>query len=322
MVEVLYTVDVEIWCEGWTDLDVKFPTAFQRYVYGRTPRGDYALPHQLKMLRDHGLRGVFFVEPLFATRFGEQPLAEVVGLIQEFGHEVQLHLHTEWVDESREPLLNETGPRRKRQFMHQFDVDEQTRLIRLGIELLRRAGAHPINAFRAGSFGLNADTLTAVARNGLQFDASYNAVQFGPGSGVAPGGLLLDAAMMDGVCELPMTVFRDGLNRLRPAQLGACSFGEIEASLWASVHAGRKSYVMLSHNFELLNPSQTREDPIVVRRFDKLCSLLSRHRDIFSCTGCAELQLRPKAAPGAMLTVPRWRTAGRVAEQAWRRGYR
>ena len=122
MLDVFYTVDVEIWCDGWVDIDAKFPDAFQRYIYGRTATGAFGLPYQLELLSDHGLTGVFFVEPLFATRFGEQPLAEIVGLIQERGHEVQLHLHTEWVDEAHAHLLDEPHPRRKRQFMYQFDV--------------------------------------------------------------------------------------------------------------------------------------------------------------------------------------------------------
>jgi len=33
----------------------------------------------LRILNDHGLRGVFFVEPLFSARFGLAPLQEIVG---------------------------------------------------------------------------------------------------------------------------------------------------------------------------------------------------------------------------------------------------
>src|SRR5262245_19719989 len=57
MLDVFFTVDVEIWCDGWDDLDRKFPSAYQRYVYGPTRDGDYALPATLKILNDHGLRG-------------------------------------------------------------------------------------------------------------------------------------------------------------------------------------------------------------------------------------------------------------------------
>lgn len=97
---VFFTVDVEVWCDGWNDLDSRFPEAFQRYIYGPTSKGRYGLPHIVDVLNQHGLNGVFFVEPLFASRFGIQPLQEIVGLLNDAGQEIQLHMHTEWVDES------------------------------------------------------------------------------------------------------------------------------------------------------------------------------------------------------------------------------
>ena len=52
MVNVFLTIDVEIWCNGWDNLDKNFSEAFQQYIYGTTPKGDYGLPIQLKMLQD------------------------------------------------------------------------------------------------------------------------------------------------------------------------------------------------------------------------------------------------------------------------------
>ena len=105
MLKVFFTVDTEIWCGGWDDLDRKFPAAFQQYVYCHTDQGNYALPMTMEILSHHGLKSVFFVEPLFATRFGLARPQEMVGLIQDAGHEVQLHLHTGWVDEAHDGTL-------------------------------------------------------------------------------------------------------------------------------------------------------------------------------------------------------------------------
>ena len=96
---VLLTFDVEIWCQGWHDLDARFPASFDRYVYGRSSRGDYAIPRTLSILDGHGLKGIFFVEPLFAARFGLKYLKIIVDMIRSAGQEVQLHLHPEWTDE-------------------------------------------------------------------------------------------------------------------------------------------------------------------------------------------------------------------------------
>src|SRR5262249_46163311 len=43
MIQILFTVDVEIWCESWTALDREFPDAFRRYIYGPTASGQYGL---------------------------------------------------------------------------------------------------------------------------------------------------------------------------------------------------------------------------------------------------------------------------------------
>jgi hypothetical protein len=317
--DVLFTVDVEVWCDGWRDIDAKFPDAFRRYIYGPTAQGDYGLPYTLQELNAHGFTGTFFVEPLFATRFGMQPLVEIVDLIKNAGQEVQLHMHTEWVDESRAPLLD--GIIGKKQFLRYFSRAEQQHLIGIGLELLRTAGVANINAFRAGSFGFNRDTLDALAANRVAFDSSYNASQFGPDSGVMPGVLLMEPINCAGIFEYPLTVFRDGRGALRPAQLTACSFGELESLLWQALELGRRAFVILSHNFEMMNPAKTRRDDVVVRRFRQLCAFLYRNQDCFHVRGFQGLTGANVPAQPAPLTVPLWKTGLRVVEQALRRRY-
>lgn len=88
MLNVFLTVDVEIWCDGWADIDRKFPQAFRSYIYGPTPSGEYGLRYQAELLRAHGLNGVFFVESLFTCRFGNTPLSEIVGVLRDAGQEI------------------------------------------------------------------------------------------------------------------------------------------------------------------------------------------------------------------------------------------
>ena len=321
MLDVFFTVDVEIWCDGWDDLDRKFPSAYQRYVYGPTRDGDYALPATLKILNDHGLRGVFFVEPLFSTRFGAEPLQELIGLIQAAGQEVQLHLHTEWVDTAREPLLPNISS--KRQHLRQFSHDEQVELIAAGLKLLRAAGAGPINAFRAGNWGLNRDTLSALAVNAVEFDSSYNAASKVGVDNVVPGQILTQPAAFATVTEYPVTVYRDrGAAGLRPLQLTACSFSEMRGVLDTAAESGWDSVVVVSHNFELLNRRKDRPDPIVVGRFRKLCRYLEQHADRFRVRGFQGLgHARPGAQPEPLRSSS-WLSYQRYAEQLFRRVYR
>ena len=319
MLEVFLTVDVEIWCDGWNDIDTKFPDAFRRYVYGPTSHGNYGLPYQTDVLNDHGLLGVFFVEPLFAARFGLEPLAEIVSLIKDKGQEIHLHMHTEWVDEARSALL--PGIDKKRQHLRYFSADEQATLIAHGLRLLAEAGAPPVNAFRAGSFAFNRDTLGALAKNGIQFDSSYNASQFGQDSGVLPGQIATEPFSCDGIFEYPMTVFNDGSSKLRHAQIAACSHQEMEGLLWKAQEAGNKSFVVLSHNFELLNKSKTKPDWVAVKRFEKLCSFLDKNRDCFTVKGFHGLAGENTPVQPQPIKSPSWKTIHRMAEQIYRRVY-
>lgn len=277
---VYYTVDVEVWCDGWSDIDAKFPSCFRQYIDGATPAGDFGVGFQARTLKEHGLRGTFFVEPLFSLRFGQAWLDEVVSQVLTHDQDLQLHLHTEWVDEARDPPLAIHGG--KRQYLRQFSEAEQIVLLGLGRELLRTAGAPSATCFRAGSFGFNSNTLSALARVGIPMDASYNATMFGPDSGVAPGQILTDCLAVGAVAEFPMTVFRDGTRRLRHAQLTACSWRELESLLWQAHACGQKSFVILSHGSELLTRSRKRPDGVVVQRFLRLCRFLDQNRGYFS----------------------------------------
>lgn len=319
MLDVFFTIDVEVWCDGWHNIDEKFPDAFRRYIYGPTPKGDFGLPYQLDVLTQHGLTGVCFIEPLFSTRFGAQPLAEIVGLVRERGHEAQLHMHTEWVDESRVPLLENVQA--KRQHLRYFSKEEQTVLIATGIRLLEQAGARGINAFRAGSFGFNRDTMGALAANEIVFDSSYNACMFGPDSGVLPGVAVVEPIECDGVYEYPMTVFKDGSSSLRHAQLTSCSYREMEGLLWQALESGRKAFVILSHGSELLNQTKNRADDVAVKRFQKLCSFLDRNRDCFRVRGFHGLVPQATERQPEPLSSPLWKTGARMLEQAYRRKF-
>lgn len=318
-VKVFFTVDVEVWCGGWQDLDAKFPDAFERYVYGPTTQGRYGLPRTLERLSHHGLKGVFFTEPLFSCRFGLGPLAEIVGLVTEAGQEVQLHLHTEWSDEVNPPLV--AGLQGKRQHLWMFDRAEQATLIQLGADLLRAAGAPALDAFRAGSFGLSADTWRVLAQLGIPFDSSFNGSMSAARPDLKVFGSMHQPRLVEGVWSYPMSLFRDGRGHLRHVQLGACSFRELEWLLWRAAEEEWESVVILSHNFELMNQAKTAPDPIVDRRFERLCRFLAANRDAFETVGFRNL-----APPAAMrdVDVPRSnlpRTVHRVVEQAVRRIY-
>ncbi|WP_284615905.1 hypothetical protein [Aquabacterium humicola] len=312
------TFDIEVWCNGWDDLDGRFPASFERYCYGSSQHGRYALPKTLEIMNRHGITGVFFVEPLFSARFGPQYLDTITKLIADAGQDIQLHLHPEWTDELPSPPIADAT--RKRQHLTFYTQDEQAALIGLGRRLLEASTGRPVTAFRAGSFAANRDTYAALRRQGILVDSSLNAMADFTGGSIdalqAPG----EQRTIDGVTVYPITVFRDGFGRARPAQVGASSIDELTQAMLAARAAGCRHFVIVSHNFEMLKPGGSDPDWIVVRRFERLCAYLGQHRDLFQ-VGPLPLpqQVRPVSPIAQRVTVSPWSTAVRHVEQLRRR---
>jgi peptidoglycan/xylan/chitin deacetylase (PgdA/CDA1 family) len=319
---VLFTFDTEVWPGSWVGLDARFPEAFRRYVYGDTPQGQYALPMTLRILNDHGLRGVFFIEPLFSARFGLGPLQEIIGLVRDAGHDVQMHLHPEWADEALEPVLPVPATR-KRQHLSYYSFEEQASLIRWGKARLVAAGAPTPTVFRAGSFRFNLDTLRALLENGIERDSSYNHCHHWPDSGllqyIPADEVPVGPRTVSGIVEFPVTVFHDRPGHLRPLQLTACSLREIVTVLERAADRGDSCVNIVSHNFELLDRRDFSVDRIVVARYISLCRYLATHGDRFETVSFHSVPL-PEAAAHQSPVNGSWRGYFvRLVEQAMRR---
>lgn len=311
---VYLSFDVEVWCNGWSELDVRFPGSFDRYVYGRSSRGNFALPKTLEILNRYGLRGVFFVEPLFSARFGEIYLDEIVGLISSAGHDIQLHLHPEWVDEIFPGLIDDF--RVKRQYLSAYTQEEQSALIAWGKRALERVVKHKITAFRAGSYAANSDTYVALAENEIYIDSSLNACMPIDGSDMRAAVAAGAPWRQGNVLTYPVTVFRDGFGRYRPAQVGACSFEELKQALLDAASNGAEHFVIVSHNFEMLKTGRSAPDLIVANRFEQLCKYLSVNSEVFKTSSFDRVD---SGCPWVTPTVSFAATGRRFIEQSLRR---
>ena len=239
-------------------------------------------------------------------------------MIKEFNHDVQLHLHPEWTDEIR-PLVF-AGATSKRQNLSFYSLAEQTALIKLGMELLGSVGCDGIKAFRAGSFASNHDTYRALHSLGIHIDSSIHAVL--PHSAPDLRGSIdfHHPLVLEKVRILPMTIFKDGFGRSRPAQVGACGFAEMRDAIISARNNGTEHFVILSHNFEMLKQGRAEPDMWVVSRFEQLCAFLASQRDTidvctFSNGGISFDTARPP--PFARASVAS--TLRRHGEQAIRR---
>jgi hypothetical protein len=322
MLNVFFTVDTEAWPLHPDWRERRMADDIRRDIDGLTPAGEFGIGYQMKVLGDHGLKGVFFIESLFACAVGIEPLRRIVDAVKEAGHDVQLHIHTEWLKWMPEPILaGRTGRN-----MKDFTEEEQSLIVARAAENLRAAGARRVCAFRAGNYGADFDTLRALARNGISFDSSHNTCYLDSDCGMRTPGLLMQPTRINGVQEFPVSFFRDRPNHFRHAQLCAVSAREMRNALTDAWRHDWGSFVIVSHGFEMLRRRKqvmkpALPDRIVIRRFESLCRFLADNRHKFRTATFADIDPEQVAemVPAEPLRSGARHAAWRFVEQFARR---
>ena len=315
MVQVFITVDVEIWADGWNAIEQKFPKAFEQYIYGHTSKGQFGLPFKLQILNDYGIKADFFIESLFASIFGTNPLQEIVGLVKTANQGLQLHLHPEWALKVPNSSIY-VGEKKA----EDLSVEDYRVLFEAALDNLRCVGVPAVRAFRAGSYHITPNIMEVLAQIPITIDTSYNPCYLDRCSSISPDLLLLQPQKIHGLDEYPVSVFKDFLGKLRPMQITACSSGEMTDCLLRALDSGWQSVVIVSHNFELMDPSCMRPEWVNIKRFSHLCNFLDKHRNDFQAKGFDQVtQLELPSTQQEMVSVDFTNTVTRLIEQGVKR---
>ena len=283
---------------------------FDRTIACRGSKSEAGIAHQMAVMSEHGIIGTFFVDPMPALVWGQEAVDAVVQPILKAGHEVQLHCHTEWLAFAEgDPFGPERG-----QNLKDFRYDTQVALLEYGRDRLIEAGSPSPTMFRAGNYGANDDTLRALASIGITRDTSF-------APGFAGSHCAIDLAM--GRCE-PVThcgveqwpiaaiAAREGW---RHGQLTALSFAEMRAAIEHAAESEWPAFILVSHSFELFNRQRGEPNPVLMRRFERLCEWLGSN-EVAQGVGTEALRLPRYETPLPLLPHSFARTAGRMAEQA------
>ena len=251
-------------------------------VMGEVSDGTWGIGYQMQRLDAHGLKGVFFVEALSSRVFGLDILKRIVEPILTAGHDVQLHLHTEWLKWIDEDIVGD----RRGSNIKDFAYDDQRRLLDVAIEALaarRRAEARRLprrqlrrqqrHAESAGD--RSASTMTRATTSPMSAPPA-------PSRRTQP---LTAPVQLDGLIEVPITYFEDYPGHTRALQVCAASAAECQAIVRQAIDQDRPTIVVVSHSFELLNVKRTRANRLLLKRFDDYCALMQdRAAELHSVT--------------------------------------
>ena len=243
---------------------------FARCIQCQTKTGAVGIGYQMDVFDRHGIRGVFFVDPMPALVWGTDSVRRVVQPILERGHEVQLHLHTEWLEFAESsPVGKRTG-----QNIADFSLADQRVLIGYALEQLMLAGVPTPIAFRAGNYGANDDTLGALSELGIAIDTSFPPGIANSRCAISLGAEDMFPARHFGIVELPIGAIAGKGNGRRHAQLTAMSLWELRSMVNHAVACDWPALVLVSHSFEMMNRKRGTANRIVQRRFERFCEWL------------------------------------------------
>jgi hypothetical protein len=314
MTALLITIDTEL-SALFREQGVGIDDNIRSSIWGEVRDGAYGIGWQMNELERHGLKGVFFLDPMPALVHGVEFLKPIIAAIAGRGHEVQLHIHSEWL---RWASASPIGGRQGRN-IGDFSLEDQATLLSLGRQWLEDAGAPAITAFRAGNFGANDDTLRALEQVGIAWDSSVNPAYHRHGCRISDAGNQIGPTLRSGVCELPVSGIADRPGGFRPAQICAMSAREMGTGLRHAVSEGHPAFVVVTHSFEMLSRDRMRPNRAVMRRFTALCRQATEMVGLGVC-GFRDLPpnlLTEQRPPQTRVRPSRLRTTDRMVQQLW-----
>ncbi|MBK5910932.1 hypothetical protein CCR85_05420 [Rhodothalassium salexigens] len=312
MTPVLITIDTEL-SNSLHKQGLAARANLDSSIHGRCRAGAFGIGWQMDQLDRYGLTGVFFVDPMPALVHGRFVVEEIIETIVARGHEVQLHIHTEWLAAA---TTSPVGDRRGTN-IGDFHVDDQTALVDAARRLLVDAGAPAPTAFRAGNYGADDNTLRALHSLGIVYDSSFNAAYATSTSRIGLDPAHVGPVRRHGVIELPVSDLFDRPGHVRPAQVCALSMWEMDAAL-NRAKSSEAPFVIVTHSFEMLSRDRERPNHSLMRRFKALCRRIAHDPGLTSAGFDDLVPDRVLATQGSAQRLPAnpLRTGARLAKQA------
>jgi len=285
MVTVFITLDTEHSIGGaFRDPSLK-PVGNEKRIFGRIGDKYYGIPLIMDIADEYGIPLTFFVEVMNKYYFGPDETRKVVEYILKRGHDVQLHIHPNYLSYSHGQATRKIYS----DFISSYDLEDQLSIIEEGKFLLERYGVSKVVAFRAGGFHANETTLKALSKLGIISDSSYNRAKIGTFCQL-PNIAINDLQKMNGIWEIPITNFIQRrkiiFSGYRAMDLNGVSSQEMKYIFRSALIYGPKAVTILLHSFSFIKPynvqyTKVRPRKNVIRRFENLCKFLAQYPNRF-----------------------------------------
>jgi hypothetical protein len=284
-INVFITIDTEHSIGGaFGDRNLK-PVGNEKRIWGKIGDKSLGIPLMMDIAEAFDIRLTFFVEVLNKYYFGEDQTKKVCEYILNRGHDVQLHLHPNYLNFR----LNNPREKAYSDLIGTYSLEKQIDLIEEGIKILMQTGGSRPIAFRAGCFGANEETLRALKAVGVLIDSSYNKAYVGDTCLLDNKGIN-DLTYLDWIWEFPITNFVESTKvrskRFKPLDINGVSFQEMKSVLNQAKESGPRNITIIMHSFSFLKPYDVQYNKVrprgnVIQRFQRLCQFLEENVRFF-----------------------------------------
>ena len=108
----------------------------------------------------HGLKATFFMNVYESFVYGLEPWRSLCKKVSDLSYEVGLHTHPRYFHSS------------KKKNMWEYSLCQQVSIIQIGKDMLEQFTEQKVASHRAGNYGADIDTLTALRWNDITIDSS------------------------------------------------------------------------------------------------------------------------------------------------------
>ncbi len=238
--KLTFTIDVEVFVR---DPALDNPDS---QIYGRTHDGsEYGIRYIMDQLQKRSWSATFFFNVYDTRRWGESRWRDIACEINARGFDVQLHTHVEMLEWFTGRKLNNISD---------YSVEDQSRIIRHGADLLESwLGKRP-TWHRAGNLGANRDTLSALASESFIGDSSFAGGWEACRDIGIPARQRNAIQRIGGVLEVPITTFQDlpWIPHYRQLDVNACILDEFKTVLRQAAVHGMSRPVLIMHSFSFV----------------------------------------------------------------------
>jgi len=242
-------------------------------VFGEVDGEYYGITRIMDICEKYNVKATFFVSTFESHVLGEEGMREVCREISRRGHDVQLHTHPKWV----------TGEG----CMWRHPLEKQKDLLMDGREMIKRwVGEYPV-AHRAGSFGSDHNTLSALKSVGIPVDSSQIGSPY----------CRLDSSFFkrnmiqisrEGIIEIPVTQFVQfkfgAFKPVKPFDINANTLNEMKFVISEAKHNSIKIVTLLMHSFSFLNRNKDRTKFTLnngdLEKFETLMQFVANDEDL------------------------------------------